>query len=206
MTLFNYDKCDMCKLHQNSKKKAMMDILPVDICCKVGEYFGCCRCEEMKENEKHFFKGFTGEINDNTKPSHQLAFFRMFKMPLLSTLDINDKKYKKEIDRIFDKQKVKDKYVFNKMDLQAIKSYWKKDSNRIKLIVCCCHSKKEMDSIFHPFFYRNDNIYTFRNKEYLVSDLAKLFLFEYVDDLIGYDKRYCDMNEIVQHIHKLFRY
>ena len=29
-----------------------MDVLPVDICCTVIEYFGCWRCEWMKEGER----------------------------------------------------------------------------------------------------------------------------------------------------------
>jgi hypothetical protein len=112
---------------------------------------------------------------------------------------------KKEIDRIFDRQSVKDKYVFNKMDLQAIKSYCKNDSAIIKLLVRACHSKKECDSIFSPFFYSNDNIFTFRNREYITRDLVKLFLIEYIDDMIGGDKKYCDMEGINKHIHKLFQ-
>ena len=31
----------------------MLDVLPADICCKVGEYFGCWRCEDMKERNKN---------------------------------------------------------------------------------------------------------------------------------------------------------
>ena len=139
-----------------------------------------------------------------------MLFFRIYKSPFLTQhlncFDEGEKKYKEEIDRILDRPSVKDKYVFNKMDLQALKSFCKKDSEKVKLLVWCCHSKKEMDSIFSPFFYSNDNTFTFRNREYLVSDLSKLFLFEYVDDLICGDKKYCDMNEINQHIHKLFRY
>ena len=122
-----------------------------------------------------------------------MLFFRIYKSPFLTQhlnrFDEGEKKYKEEIDRILDRPSVKDKYVFNKMDLQALKSFCKKDSERIKLLVWCCHSKKEMDSIFSPFFYSNDNTFTFRNREYLVSDLSKLFLFEYVDDLICGDKK-----------------
>ena len=79
MTLFNYGECKMCKLHQSRKRNVLMDVLPADICCHVGHYFGCLRCERMKENEKQFFKDFTGEINDTTKLSNQLAFFKMLK-------------------------------------------------------------------------------------------------------------------------------
>ena len=136
-----------------------MDILPADICCKVGEYFGCCRCVRMKENEQHFFKGFTGENNDINKPSNQLTSFTMFKQPLLTTPTIqtyNDrsgKKFKKEIDRISDRQSVKDKYVFNKMDLQAIKSCCKNDSDIIKMITWACVSKKRVNEIFSPLLF-----------------------------------------------------
>ena len=115
-----------------------------------------------------------------------------------------EKKYKTEIDRILDKESVKDKYVFNKIDLQKLKSFCKNDNERIKLVVWACHSKREMDSIFSPFFYSNDNIFTFRNREYFVRDLAKLFLNEYVDDMIGGDKKYCDMEGIKEHIDNLF--
>jgi hypothetical protein len=107
MTLFNYGECNTCKLHQSRKRDVLLDVLPADICCKVGEYFGCCRCEWMKDNESHFFKGFTGENNDTTRPSNQLScffFFTMFKMPLLNNHktpnDRSGRKYKKEIDRI----------------------------------------------------------------------------------------------------------
>ena len=209
MTLFNYGECNMCKLHQSRKRDVLMDVLPADICCKVGEYFGCLRCEKLKENEKHFFKGFTGEINETTKPSHQLAFFKMFSKSLLTTHqtcnDRSGRKYKKEIDRIFDRQSVKDKYVFNKLDLLALKSYCKNDSEIIKLLVWVCHSKKEFDRIFSPFFYSNDNIFTFRNREYIKRDLVKLFLIEYIDDMIGGDKKYCDMEGINKHIHIIIK-
>ena len=42
----------MCKLHQGRKKDVLMDVLPVDIRCTVIEYFGCWRCEWMKEGER----------------------------------------------------------------------------------------------------------------------------------------------------------
>ena len=209
MKLFNCGECNMCKLHQSRKRDVLMDVLPVDICCKVGEYFCCCRCERMKKKEKHFFMYYMGNPDDFTKLQLQLLFFRIYKKPFLSThqsfYDRSGRKYKKEIDRIFDRQSVKDKYVFNKMDLQAIKSYCKNDSAIIKLLVRACHSKKECDSIFSPFFYSNDNIFTFRNREYITRDLVKLFLIEYIDDLISGDKTYCDMEEIKKHIHKLFQ-
>ena len=86
---------------------------------------------------------------------------------------------------------MKEKCLNNKIDLQAIKSSCKNDTiAMIKVFVSYCHSKKEGGNILSPFFYRSpSNICRFRNKEYRVVDLVKWFLVEYVDDLIGSDKK-----------------
>lgn len=211
MSLFNYGECKMCKRRRCNKKMALCNVLPANVCDMIGDYVNdCWRCEWMKENEDNFLKGFTGEYNDVNRPSNQLQFFRMFKTPLLNTLgEIHDSKvrertYKKEIDRMLDKQSVKDKYVFNKMDLQALKSYCKtfNGQDNIRLIVWVFVSKQDM--CFSPFFYSPEHTFTFRKREYIVSDLVKKFLIEYVDDLIGIDKKYCDMEGIREHIENLF--
>ena len=209
MTLFNYSKCEQCKRRRYNKKMVLCNVLPTNVCDTIGEYVNdCWRCEKMKDNEKDFFTGFTGENNDINRPSNQLLFFRIYKSPFLTQhMDCFDeglKKYKKEIDRILDRPSVKDKYVFNKMDLLALKSFCKKDSRAIKTVVFCCHSQKCLDEIFSPFFSSPENIFRFRNREYIVIDLVKRFLIEYVDDLIGSDKKYCDMDRIREHINNLF--
>ena len=204
MSLFNYGECYKC-----NKKLALCNALPANVCDMIGDYVNdCWRCERMKKNEEQFFKGFTGENNDVKKASNQLRFFVICKKPFLSTHqtynDRSGKQFRKEIDRIFDKQKVKDKYVFNKMDLQVLKSYCKSfgGMDTIKLIVWVFLSKQDM--CFSPFFYSPENTYTYRNREYIVKDLVKKFLVEYVDDLIGGDKVYCDMEGIREHINNLF--
>ena len=88
------------------------------------------------------------------------------------------------------------------MELQAIKSYCKNQRNKIQVMAWQCHNLKMFKNQFarsYPY-----NIYAFRNKEYLVNDLIKKFFVEYVDDLIGSDKQYCDMEEIREYIDKLF--
>ena len=52
-----------------------------------------------------------------------------------------------------------------------------------------CHSKTQLDRICSPFFYSSDNTFTFRNRQYIVKDLVKWCLDEYVDDLIGGNKK-----------------
>ena len=64
--------------------------------------------------------------------------------------------------------------------------------------------KRELMKFSAPYFFSPENIYTFRNGEYIKINLVKRFIVEYVDDLIGDDKQYCDMVEINKHIHKIF--
>ena len=54
------------------------------------------------------------------------------------------------------------------------------------------------------FLANRNNTYRFRNREYPINELIKKLFVEYVDDLIGSDKKYCDMNGIKEHIDKLF--
>ena len=79
LALFNYGECDMCKLHQSRKRDVMLDVLPVDICRKVGEYFGCWRCEDMKEREQKYSEKYINCIKTYTKPEIQLNFLRYYK-------------------------------------------------------------------------------------------------------------------------------
>ena len=136
---------------------------------------------------------------------YNCMFSSITKKPFLveaSTWCAGGKECKNEIDRIFDKPKVKETYINNKMELQAIKSYCKNQRNKIQVMVWQCHNLKMFKNQFarsYPY-----NTYAFRNKEYLVNDLIKKFFVEYVDDLIGSDKQYCDMEDIREYIDKLF--
>ena len=78
MTLFNYGECDVCKTIKGSKEKVLMDILPVDISCKVSNYICCWRCEKMKERDhKYYDKHVAINIGLNelyTKPEKNYIF------------------------------------------------------------------------------------------------------------------------------------
>ena len=89
------------------------------------------------------------------------------------------------------------------MDLQVIKSYCKSESSIVKLLVWVCHPKEELDEVFSHSFFSNKDLFIFRNREFVVRDLLKWFLIEYVDGLVGGDKIYCDMDGIKGHITNL---
>ena len=108
------------------KKDVLLDVLPVDICCKVSEFFGCWKCEWMKEKEEEMFNRYIDKDNTYTKPELQILFFRLFnKSILLEPVICHEREMKKEIDRLFDNEKARDRFD-RKVYLQAIKSYCKK--------------------------------------------------------------------------------
>ena len=209
MSLFDYGECSMCKRRRCNKKLALCNVLPANVCNIIGDYVNdCWRCEKLKENEKHSFQGFTGVNDDVNRASNQLKCFIMFKMSFVFDINVNERhsEYKKEIDRIFDKQNVKEKYIYKKGALQALKSFCKGYFEDIVDAVKNCYKPEE----FEELFYDSDNewfstgTFMYRKREYGVKDLIKEFLVEYIDDLIGTDKKYCDIKKIREHINKLF--
>ena len=202
MTLFDYSCCKSCKFSQESKKDVLLDVLPVDICDKVSKFFGCWKCEWMKENEEEMFKRYIDKDNTYTKPELQILFFRLFnKSILLEPVICHERGMKKEIDRLFDNEKVRDRFD-SKVYLQAIKSYCKKDLRQISDMVFYCYDLKKFKEIFSVFL--NERGYTYRNVEYSLDILVRPFLIEYIRDQIGINKQYCDIKVISDHINNLF--
>ena len=201
MSLFDYSCCKSCKFSQDRKKDVLLDVLPVDICCKVSEFFGCWKCEWMKEKEEEMFNRYIDKDNTYTKPELQILFFRLFnKSILLEPVMCHEREMKKEIDRLFDNEKVRDRFS-SKVYLQAIKSYCKKDLRQISAMVFYCYDLKIFKEIFSEFLHERCHIY--RNEEYPLYILVRPFLIEYIRDQIGINKQYCDIKGISDHINNL---
>ena len=202
MTLFDYSCCKSCKFSQERKKDVLLDVLPVDICCKVSEFFGCWKCKWMKEKEEEMFKRYIDKDNTYTKPELQILFFRLFNESiLLGSVICLEREMKKEIDRLFDNEKVRNRFD-SKVYLQAIKSYCKKDLRQISDMVVYCYDLKKFKEIFGVFL--NVRGYIYRNEEYSLDILVRPFLIEYIRDQVGINKQYCDIKGISDHINNLF--
>ena len=202
MALFNYSCCKSCKFSQDRKKYVLLDVLPVDICDKVSKFFGCWRCEWMRQREEEMFKKYIGKDNTYTKPELQILFFRLYNPSiLLEPMICHEKSMKKEIDRIFDKEGVRDRFR-SKVYLQAVKSYCKKDLRVIREVAFYCYDLKKFKEIFSVF--SNERGYIYRNTQYDMEMLLRPFLIEYIKYQIGSDKQYCDMKGISDHINNLF--
>ena len=212
--LFNYEGCDRCKLHQESKKNVLLDVLPVDICCKVSEYFGCSRCERMKENENNFLQTFEGMLKRNelivgvprlknlTNAERQIFFFKHYKKaPITFTgfKEVDEKEMKQEIDKMFDVHKCKKEFADANLRMmrQAIKSYMKKNINLVCQLVLRCHNAEKLKDYINyqcRIEHREEGRthYKFRNQYFLIQEMIDNFVLEYVEQLIGDDLVYCD--------------
>lgn len=98
----------------------------------------------------------------------------------------------KEIDRIFGKKRVRERFS-SKVYFQACKSHCKKDMLVIRQVVFHCSDLKqfkEMLKCLVAFFFKRKNLYVYRNEEYTLKMLIEPFIFEYLRDLFGFDKRY----------------
>ena len=212
MSILNYGGCDKCNKRRCDIKMVLCNVLPANVCDMMGGYIianDCWKCHWMKAREEKSLD-VTDYMKDKhtlTKPELQLLFFREYQ-PSELRMGYRNKtstRFNKEISRLLDKQSVKEKYASNKMKLQAIRSFCKRDRDAINFAIMGCHSQKELNKLFSHLITTIGNRYSFKNRDYNAIDLVKGFLVEYVDDRIGDNKLYCDMKEIREHMDNLFK-
>ena len=118
----------------------------------------------------------------------------------------NVRQMKREIDVSMDTFKLKQEFKHNKLFLMAIQSVvkreWKTAHHFLKGFHDLSYMKrcKEMREWWFP---QNDWTYTFRNREFKIKDILEIFLREYTEGLFkGYEK-YCNPEEIKEHLQKV---
>ena len=125
---------------------------------------------------------------------------------LSNTNRTNTRQMKREIDVLMDTFKLKQEFKHDKLFLMAIKSFvkreWKTTYHFLKNfhdLTCMkyCKNKREW------WFSQNDWTFTFRNRDFKVKDIMEIFLREYLEELFkGYEK-YCNQEEIKEHLQKV---
>ena len=113
-----------------------------------------------------------------------------------------EKEMKKEIDIIFDDQKVKEKYFKHRILLQATKSWAKKDVHIVQNINRIIDDVGNLRKKISEFI--KDRIYRFRNIEFDMVDILLCFITEYVYYLCKYYIGYMNKKEINKFIKDLF--
>ena len=150
----------------------------------------------MKERGKDVFTEFMNYSHGShglTKPELQIVFFRIYKKHISIEIQSSfDKDSEKAVDRLLCRQSVKDKY--NKMTVQALKSYCKNNMSGTKYAVRKCHHPKSCLGILllmRVLCIEIGNIY---GRIFLAHLLLN------IDDLIGSDEKYCDMEGNIERL------
>ena len=128
---------------------ALANKLPVNVCNLIGGYnkADCFKCQCLKEKEKSLMKEPSLLDDGIEKAEAQLLFFRsMFNKDItqLHLHHLDNKSYRKSIDKLFDKQEVQERFENRKIYYQAMKSYCKNNSLEVKSILEYCINIKKL--------------------------------------------------------------
>ena len=199
MTLFNYDNCP-CKNKKCKSVVALANILPVNVCNLIGGYIKptCFDCWYLRDEEEHFMSDKNIPEEGLEKAELQLNIIQQIQnndITQLTGCHFSLKHYRKNIDRVFDIQEVKERFKNRKMYYQALKSYCKNNEYEVCVVLKHCLKVEELkywkqNGFCFPnlnswWSYRNNNYYM-RN---ILSDLIEI----YTDQLIkGYEHYFCE--------------
>ena len=199
MTLFNYDNC-LCKNKKCKSVVALANILPVNVCNLIGGYIKptCFDCWYLRDEEEHFMSDKNIPEEGLEKAELQLNIIQQIQnndITQLTGCHFSLKHYRKNIDRVFDIQEVKERFKNRKMYYQALKSYCKNNEYEVCVVLKHCLKVEELkywkqNGFCFPnlnswWSYRNNNYYM-RN---ILSDLIEI----YTDQLIkGYEHYFCE--------------
>ena len=199
MTLFNYDNCP-CKNKKCKSVVALANILPVNVCNLIGGYIKptCFDCWYLRDEEEHFMSDKNIPEEGLEKAELQINIIQQIQnndITQLTGCHFSLKHYRKNIDRVFDIQEVKERFKNRKMYYQALKSYCKNNEYEVCVVLKHCLKVEELkywkqNGFCFPnlnswWSYRNNNYYM-RN---ILSDLIEI----YTDQLIkGYEHYFCE--------------
>ena len=122
MTLFNYDHCP-CK-NKCKSVVALANILPVDVCNLIGGYIRetCFDCWYLMDEEENFKRNKDIPEEGLEKAELQLNIIKQMQNKVqnnditqLTGYHFSLKHYRKNIDRVFDIQEVKERFKNRKM-------------------------------------------------------------------------------------------
>ena len=197
MTLFNYDNCP-CKNKKCKSVVALANILPVNVCSLIGKYSKkmCFNCWYLRDEEEHFMRDRHIPEEGLEKAELQLKIIKQMlnnDITHLAGTPNDNKQYRKSIDRIFDKQEVKERFKNRKMYFQAMKSYCKNNNEEVTVLLKHCLNIEELKFIINSdlFFPNLNNWWSYRHHEFYMRNILSDLIEIYTDQLIKGCKHYC---------------
>ena len=148
MALFNYDNCPWKNVRCKSVV-ALANIFPVSVCNLIGDYSKptCFDCLYLLDEEEHFMRD--KDIPEEGLEEAELQLKSIKQMQNTAITHLTDNHYdiktiQKNIDRIFGKQEVKERFKNRKMYSQAMKSYCKNNEREVRVVLKHCLKDEEL--------------------------------------------------------------
>ena len=197
MALFNYSNCH-CKKIRCENVGAIANILPVNVCNIINDYskMDCFKCRCLKLKEMYFMKDKDLPEEGLEKAELQLLFFKQSFNNYITQMTgqhYDDKQYRRNIDNIFDKLGVKERFKNRKMYYQAMKSYCKNNSHEVRLILRKCIKIEQLSFMKNnDFNFPNLNSWwSYRNNNYYMRHILSNLIEIYTDQLTEGYEHYC---------------
>ena len=182
-------------------------MFPAGICDMICDYnTHCFKCNNLLFKENGYNKYTHGR---HTTVEKQRGFFQT-EMPtpiyLSDTNQTHVRAMRREIDVLMGTMALKERFQHDKMFLQAIKSYVKKNWKYTYHILYSFH---ELDIMAYMrkiriwWFPNLEGTYVFRNRAFIVKDILEIILREYLKELFRYYEHYINETEIEEHLQKV---
>ena len=177
---------------------ALANKLPVHVCNLIGGYnkADCFKCQCLKEKEESLMNE-PSLLDDGIEEAEaQLLFFRSMFNKDITQLRLNhqdNRSYRKPIDKLFDKQEVKERFGNRESYYQAIKSYCKNNSLEVQgILEYCINIQKLKHMMCNWLLMPNLNSWwEYRNTDYYLRNILSDLIEIYKDQLIKGYEHYC---------------
>ena len=193
MTILDYSKCNVCKKFKNTKSILLSKILPEVLTYKIVSYDCCNYCCDMRVKEQE------DKTNEHlSKIEKQIQYFRRTK-----TSRFNEGCILREIKQL--------KIIIGRGDSpfkKVLKSYVRNCYRAIVFHFCMIIRNLHEKKWLIDFINNKSNIlamrYSYYKNTYAYKWLCKLIVYEYLNDLISYNEKYIDNDELKNYLNDVF--
>ena len=195
MTILDYSKCEACKKLKNTKSIILNKIFPEAVTDTIVSYDCCYYCGMMRAKERE------NKHNEHlSKIEKQIQYFKRTKLSRYNEYDRSITREISQLHNIIDRGNS----PFKKVLKSYVRNCYRIITFQFCMIIRNLHYKKWLIE----FINNNSNIstmrYSYYKNTYADKWLCKLIVYEYLNDLISYDKNYIDNDELKKYLNDVF--
>ena len=195
MTILDYSKCEACKKLKNTKSVTLNKILPEVVVDKIVSYNCCYYCGMMRKKEQE------NKTNEHlSKIEKQIQYFKRTKLSRFNEYDRSITREINQLKNIIDRGNSPFKNVLK----SYVRNCYRVITYQFCMVIRNLHNKKWLID----FINNKSNILTMRYSYYKNTYpdkwLCKIIVYEYLHDLISYDMKYIDNDELKKYLNDVF--